>query len=63
MTGSGRALRHTLVAFGFALFLGLIGARDAGTEIIFPTQIPKTPDALSAIIKAVPGLSAAGKIG
>ena len=44
----------------FALFLGAFGAPDARAEISFPSQIPKTSDALTAIVKAVPGLDAAG---
>ena len=49
-----------LLTLGLALFLGTFGARDARAEIEFPSQIPKTSDALTAIVKAVPGLSAAG---
>ena len=44
----------------FALFLGAFGAPDARAEISFSSQIPKTSDALTAIVKAVPGLDAAG---
>ena len=35
-------------------------ARDARAEITFSSQIPKTSDALAAIVKAVPGLDAGG---
>ncbi len=53
-------LRGVLIAFGLALLVSAFGMRDAHAEITFPRQIPKTLDALSAIINAVPGLSAAG---
>ena len=59
MTGWG-TFKHTLLTLGLALFLGVIGPRDARADITFPSQIPKTSEALSAIIKAVPGLDAAG---
>ena len=48
------------LTLGLALFLGLVEPRDARADITFPTQIPKTSEALSAIIKAVPGLDPAG---
>ena len=48
------------MTFGLALFLVVIGPHAARAEITFPTQIPNTSEALSAIIRAVPGLSAAG---
>ena len=53
-------LRGVLIAFGLALLVSAFGMRDAHAEITFPRQIPRTLDALSAIINAVPGLSAAG---
>ena len=59
MIGWG-AFRHTLLTLGMVLLLGVIGPGYARADITFPTQIPKTSDALSAIIKAVPGLDAAG---
>ena len=49
-----------LLTLGLVLFLGVIGPGYARAEITFPSQIPKTSEALSAIIKAVPGLDAAG---
>ena len=49
-----------LLALGLVLFMSAFGAGDARAEITFPSQIPKTSEALAAIIKAVPGLDAAG---
>ena len=48
------------LTLGLVLFLSLAGPREARADITFPSQIPKTSEALSAIIKAVPGLDAAG---
>ena len=49
-----------LLTLGLVLFLAAFGARDARAEISFPSQIPKTSEALTAIVKAVPGLDAGG---
>ena len=69
MTGWGALRRNEkasafraagLLALGMVLFLAVIGPGEARADFTFPTQIPKSSDALSAIIKAVPGLDAAG---
>ena len=59
MTECG-TLRQSLLALGVAVFVAAFGAQDARAEITFPSQLPKTSEALTAIVKAVPGLSAAG---
>ncbi len=52
--------RTWLPTLGLVLMLFAFGLRNANADISFPSTIPKTSDALTAIVNVIPGLEKAG---